>query len=137
MSQECLYSGGDHLNIIKSVSNKIGEMTELKFPAFGSIYFHDAPIDPALKVELGNDFCIGPHCGSVLWNYGLGESDLYRSSGHDQGPCALSAVSQHLDRLLTAVTRENLTRLCCRARGLGPLSHSRRLFQCQDAVVLG
>lgn len=101
-------SGVDHLHIVKSVSNMIGEMSALEFPAFGSIYFHDAPIDPTLKVTLEDDFCIGPHCGSVFWNCGVGEASLYRNNGHDQGPCTFSVVSDHLGNSLLTITRENL-----------------------------
>jgi hypothetical protein len=80
----------DHLQIVKSVSNMIGQMTELEFPAFGSIYFRDAPIDPALKIKFDNGFCIGPHCGPVFWNCGPGETALYGNSGYDHGPCELN-----------------------------------------------
>ena len=70
-------SGVDHLQIVKSISNMIGQMTALEFPAFGSIYFQDAPIDPTSKIKLEDGFCIGPHCSPGFWNCGVGENALY------------------------------------------------------------
>ncbi|KAI7353314.1 hypothetical protein KC354_g11649 [Hortaea werneckii] len=64
----------------------IGQMTSLEFPAVGSIYFQDALLDPALKIQFKDGFCIGPHCGSVYWNCGPGESSLYGNYGYDYGP---------------------------------------------------
>jgi hypothetical protein len=61
-------SSSEHLQIIKSISDMIGQMAALEFPAFGSIYFQDAPIDPTLSISLDGGFCIGPHCNPVLWN---------------------------------------------------------------------
>jgi hypothetical protein len=81
-------SSTEHLQIIKIISDMIGQMAALGFPAFGSIYFQDAPIDPALKISLEDGFCIGPHCDPVLWNCSPGESELYgNSGGQSQGPC--------------------------------------------------
>ncbi|KAI7158051.1 hypothetical protein KC349_g5143 [Hortaea werneckii] len=64
----------------------MGQMTSLEFPAFGSIYFQDIPLDPALKIQFEDGFCIGPHCGSVYWNCGPDESSLYGNYGYDHGP---------------------------------------------------
>ena len=35
---------------------------EIEFPAYGSLYFADAPLDSASTLPLARDFCIGPHC---------------------------------------------------------------------------
>jgi hypothetical protein len=59
-------SSTEHLQTIKSISDMIGQMTALEFPAFGSIHFQDAPIDPALKIYFDDGFCIGPSCNPVL-----------------------------------------------------------------------
>ncbi|KAI7028389.1 hypothetical protein KC355_g1 [Hortaea werneckii] len=75
-----------HLQVIQSISRMIGQMTSPEFPAFGSIYFQDAPLDPALKIQFKDGFCIGPHCGSVYWNCGPSESSLYGNYGYDHGP---------------------------------------------------
>ncbi|KAI7085373.1 hypothetical protein KC356_g5914 [Hortaea werneckii] len=75
-----------HLQVVQSISRMIGQMTNLEFLAFGSIYFQDAPLDPASKIELQDGFCIGPHCGPVYWNCSSGEGRLYGNDGYDQGP---------------------------------------------------
>ncbi|RMY88948.1 hypothetical protein D0862_10320, partial [Hortaea werneckii] len=75
-----------HLEVIQSISRMIGQMTKLGFPAFGSIYFQDAPVDAALKIMFEDGFCIGPHCGPVYWNCSPGEGSLYGNRGYDHGP---------------------------------------------------
>jgi hypothetical protein len=80
-------SSSEHLRIIKSISEMIGQMAALEFPAFGSIYFRDAPINSTLKIELDDGFCIGPSCSPVLWNCRPGEADVYGNNGRDHGPC--------------------------------------------------
>jgi hypothetical protein len=52
---------------VKSAATMLKEMAKLQFPAYGSLYFTDAPISPSLKLDLSNGFCIGPHCGSLYW----------------------------------------------------------------------
>ncbi|KAI7210387.1 hypothetical protein KC333_g8259 [Hortaea werneckii] len=79
-------SSFQHLQVIQSISRMIGQMTSLEFPAFGSIYFQDAPLDPASKIPFEDGFCIGPHCGSVYWNCGPSENSLYGNYGYDHGP---------------------------------------------------
>ncbi|RMZ30115.1 hypothetical protein D0859_05782 [Hortaea werneckii] len=75
-----------HLAVIQSISRMIGQMTNLKFPAFGSIYFQDAPVEPAMKFTFEDGFCIGPHCGPVYWNCSPGEGSLYGNNGYDHDP---------------------------------------------------
>ncbi|KAI6812133.1 hypothetical protein KC352_g3960 [Hortaea werneckii] len=75
-----------HLQVIQSISRMIGQMTSLEFPASGSIYFQDAPLDAASKIQLEDGFCIGPHCGPVYWNCSPGEGRLYGNDGYEQGP---------------------------------------------------
>lgn len=59
----------------------------LKFPPFGSVYFQDAPIDPALKTTFEDEFCIVPHCDPIYWNCGPGQSSLCGKYSYDHGPC--------------------------------------------------
>lgn len=80
-------SSTEHLQIVKSISDMIGQMAALEFPALGSIYFQDAPIDPGQKIDLEDGFCIGPHCDPVRWNCSPGESKIYENSGQSHGPC--------------------------------------------------
>ncbi|KAF1943980.1 kinase subdomain-containing protein [Clathrospora elynae] len=52
---------------VKSAAILVKEMAKLQFPAYGSLYFADAPINPSLKLDLSNGLCIGPHCATKNW----------------------------------------------------------------------
>ncbi|KAI9685875.1 MAG: hypothetical protein M1822_004153 [Bathelium mastoideum] len=64
----------------------VKEMAKLQFPAYGSLYFADAPIDPSSKVDLRNGFCIGPHCATQYWCLGPKESRFYTRRKPNRGP---------------------------------------------------
>lgn len=77
-----------HMLCTKALSFKLSEMTKLDFPAYGNIYFADAPIEGAsLKIPLEDGFCIGPYCSPLFWNCGAGELELYGESSPNRGPC--------------------------------------------------
>ncbi|KAM3501017.1 hypothetical protein MY10362_005901 [Beauveria mimosiformis] len=61
-------------------------LASLNFPAYGSLYFSDAPIESNLKIPLDHGFCIGPNCNSVFWNRNPGELELYGGSSPNCGP---------------------------------------------------
>ncbi|KAJ5382009.1 uncharacterized protein N7496_004437 [Penicillium cataractarum] len=75
-----------HMLCTKALSLAMKEMASLDFPAYGSLYFSDAPLDSARKIHLEKSFCIGPHCGSIYWNRGPREIELYGDSSPDCGP---------------------------------------------------
>ncbi|KAI1976664.1 hypothetical protein LOZ54_006603 [Ophidiomyces ophidiicola] len=76
-----------HMLCTKALSFKLSELASLDFPAYGSIYFADAPIDVAsLKIPLEDGFCIGPYCSPLFWNLGAGEPELYGESSPNRGP---------------------------------------------------
>jgi hypothetical protein len=79
-----------HMLCTKALSLKIREMASLDFPAFGSLYFADAPIDQSRKVNLEQGFCVGPHCSAVFWNCNPGEPELYGGPSPNCGPCKLA-----------------------------------------------
>ncbi|KAB8356564.1 hypothetical protein FH972_024146 [Carpinus fangiana] len=56
-----------HMLCVKALTQLTREMCQLQFPAYGSIYFNDAPIPEASKIDLGNGFCLGPYCGTPAW----------------------------------------------------------------------
>ncbi|KAB8200234.1 hypothetical protein BDV34DRAFT_217358 [Aspergillus parasiticus] len=57
-----------HILCTKAISFLIKEMAALDFPAFGSLYFSDSPIDQSKKVPLQDErFCIGPSCSPIFW----------------------------------------------------------------------
>jgi hypothetical protein len=59
-----------HMLCTKALSLKLHEMASLDFPAYGNIYFADAPIeDASLKIPLENGFCMAPiaiHCFGIV-----------------------------------------------------------------------
>ncbi|KAF2499208.1 hypothetical protein BU16DRAFT_603172 [Lophium mytilinum] len=51
-----------HMLCVKKVASIVVEMANPPFPAYGSLYLADAPINPKLKIGFTEGFCIGPHC---------------------------------------------------------------------------
>ncbi|PGH01066.1 hypothetical protein AJ79_08036 [Helicocarpus griseus UAMH5409] len=78
-----------HMLCTKESSLRIKEMASLDFPAFGNIYFADAPVAKNLKIPLEDGFCIEPYCSPLFWNCGAGEAELYKGGNTNRGPsCA-------------------------------------------------
>lgn len=75
-----------HMLCTKAISLQIKEMASLNFPAFGSLYFLDAPIHESKKIPIDNKFCIGPHCSPVFWHCNPGELELYGGPSPNCGP---------------------------------------------------
>ncbi|EDN08148.1 predicted protein [Histoplasma mississippiense (nom. inval.)] len=75
-----------HMLCTKTLSLAIKKMASLDFPAYGSLYFSDAPIDPNKKVPFEQGFCIGPNCSPVFWNRNPGELELYGGPSPNCGP---------------------------------------------------
>jgi hypothetical protein len=80
-------SGDQQIRCIDAIYRKVKEMVDVKFPAYGSLYFVDAPLNSASKQPLDQKFCIGPHCGAMYWNCNVGESRYYHNTKPNQGPC--------------------------------------------------
>ena len=57
-----------HMLSTKALSLMMKKMASLDFPAYGSLYFSNAPLDSHLKITLEEGYCIGPHCSPVFWN---------------------------------------------------------------------
>ena len=38
------------------------QMADIEFPAYGSLYFEDAPLVDNLKIPFTDSYCMGPHC---------------------------------------------------------------------------
>ncbi|KAB8356463.1 hypothetical protein FH972_024046 [Carpinus fangiana] len=79
---------------VRTLSLLVKEMAELKFPTYGSIYFSDAPIPSSSKIDLGNGFCLGPHCGYPAW------------------PCHPRNLTALLNRLSTTGPHRDLESYC-------------------------
>jgi len=75
---------------IRAIFTNIQQIAAIKFPAYGSLYFAEIPIDSASKVLIAQGFCIGPHCGTRYWDCSIGEARYYNSIKPNRGPCEFS-----------------------------------------------
>ena len=86
----------------------------LEFPAYGSLYFSDGPLESHMKVPFEQGFCIGPHCSPDFWNRNPEELELcFNPSNYCHTTWVWSAMStrQVLVRLSACWTELN-----CRTR---------------------
>ena len=83
-------SGEQKIACIRAISTNIQQITALKFPAYGSLYFANFHIDSASKVPLTRGLCVGPHCGNRYWDCNVGEARYYTSIKPNRGPCTFS-----------------------------------------------
>ncbi|KAG9234943.1 kinase-like domain-containing protein [Amylocarpus encephaloides] len=74
-----------HMLCVQKVASMVTEMVKLPFPAYGSLYFADAPIDPKTKIEFAEGFCIGPHCGTQYWDCNAEEARFYKERPLTEG----------------------------------------------------
>jgi hypothetical protein len=64
---------GVQIECIRNITEKIAEMTRLKFSAFGSLYLRDSAVgeeakvvvDEESQVVVDGEFCIGPSCAKT------------------------------------------------------------------------
>ncbi|GAB1206408.1 hypothetical protein APSETT445_005095 [Aspergillus pseudonomiae] len=78
-------AGDQRVKCIDAIYRKMKEMVDLRFPAFGSLYFANSPNLGGVH-PLDEDFCIGPHCGTRYWDCNVGEQRHYHSVQPNQGP---------------------------------------------------
>ncbi len=78
-----------HVSCVKNLGSLVKQMHSLKFPAYGSIYFADAPVGDAKCVKLTANLCIGPHCDNRYWPCLPGEPRFYDRTPPNHGPCRL------------------------------------------------
>jgi hypothetical protein len=80
---------GVQIECIRKITEKIAEMTRLKFSAFGSLYLRDSAVEEEGNVVVDGEFCIGPSCSKTYWDCTPGEGRWYGSEAPDHGPCKL------------------------------------------------
>lgn len=68
-------SGEQRISCIHAISTNVQQITAIKFPAYGSLYFDNRSIESASKVPLAQGFCIGPHCGTRYWECNIVKRD--------------------------------------------------------------
>ncbi|KAB8235854.1 kinase-like domain-containing protein [Aspergillus alliaceus] len=78
-------AGDQRVKCIDAIYRKMKELVDLRFPAFGSLYFAK-PHDFGGTYPLDKEFCIGPHCGTRYWDCSVGEQRYYHSVEPNQGP---------------------------------------------------
>lgn len=85
-------AGDQQIRCIDAIYQKLKEMVDIEFSAYGSLYFVDSPLDSATTQPLGQGFCIGPHCGPIFWNCNTGAHKYYHKIKPNQGPCKFSSL---------------------------------------------
>lgn len=76
-----------HIKLLRSISPIMQEMGSLTFPAYGSIYFTEAPFSADLGIKLPGGFQIGPHCATMYWDCSVGEKRYNHWRTPSRGPC--------------------------------------------------
>ncbi|RAL04168.1 uncharacterized protein BO80DRAFT_348561 [Aspergillus ibericus CBS 121593] len=61
-------AGDQRVKCIDAIYRKIKEVVNLRFPAFGSLYFANSPVCSDNKYAVDEEFCIGTHCGTRYWD---------------------------------------------------------------------
>ncbi|KAL3254655.1 hypothetical protein ABHI18_008825, partial [Aspergillus niger] len=79
-------NSAQHMLCTKALSMVIKQMASLDFPAYGSLYFSNVPLEAHLQIPFEQGFCIGPHCSPIFWNRNPGEVELYGSPSPNCGP---------------------------------------------------
>jgi hypothetical protein len=89
-------SGGQKVRCIDAIYRKLREMTDINFPAYGSLYFSTASLGSFSRLPLNGGFCLGPHCGTIYWD--CGERRYYQHTIPNQGPCEsiLTSILQNM-----------------------------------------
>ncbi|KAJ5086934.1 hypothetical protein NUU61_008241 [Penicillium alfredii] len=75
-----------HMLCTKMLSLAMKNLASLDFPAYGSLYFSDGPLESHMKIPLEQGFCVGPYCSPVFWNRNPGELELYGGPSPNCGP---------------------------------------------------
>ncbi|PGH15057.1 hypothetical protein AJ80_05682 [Polytolypa hystricis UAMH7299] len=85
---------------IDAIYQNVKEMVDIEFPAFGSLYLVDSPLDPSHRQPSDELFCIGPHCGSRYWDCNVGEPRYYHNTKPNHGP--RTNLEEYCDGLIDA-----------------------------------
>ncbi|KAI1126050.1 kinase-like domain-containing protein [Nemania abortiva] len=89
-----------HMLCVKNLTKLVKQMNDMEFPAYGSIFFCDGPIDTASYVQLTDEFCIGPSCDSRYWPCIPGDQRFYTRKPPNRGPW--NSFNQYRQALLDA-----------------------------------
>lgn len=80
-------SGVQQIDCIQAISINIQQIAAVNFPAYGSLYFADAPLESISALPLTQAYCIGPHCGTRYWDCNAEDVRYYNWTKPNRGPC--------------------------------------------------
>lgn len=80
-------AGDQKIRCINAIYQAIKDVANVRFPAYGSLYHNDMDLNFTTKVPVDQDFCIGPHCGVIYWDYKPTEPRCRQNVRRNQGPC--------------------------------------------------
>lgn len=80
---------GDQTRCVQAICQKLKDLVDLTFPAYGSLCFANSPYLTATELPSDPAFCIGPHCGAMYWDCNVGQPRYYHNINPNQGPCKL------------------------------------------------
>lgn len=83
----------EQIRCIDAVYQKLKELLDLQFPAYGSLYLADSSYIAATGLPLDHEFSIGPHCGAMYWDCNIGQPKFYHTVKPNHGPCRLRYTS--------------------------------------------
>lgn len=80
-------AGEQKIMCIKGIYQKMKEIANVEFPAYGSLYHNNMGLSFTAKVPLDEEFCIGPHCGGMYWDCNPTEPRYPQNTRPNHGPC--------------------------------------------------
>ncbi len=103
-------AGDQKIRCIKAIYQKIKEIANVEFPAYGSLYHANAGLSLTAKIPLDQDFCVGPHCGGMYWDCNPIEPRYYQNTRPNHGPCKYILFSVY--QLLMSLQGSDLLEYC-------------------------
>lgn len=80
-------TGPQRVGCINSIFQKMKQLQDLEFPAYGSLYFHEEiSLVSTKKFDLDCGICLSQYCGIGYW-----DSDSTSRAPIHRGPCKLSS----------------------------------------------
>ena len=76
------------IKTVGSICRNIMQISTLEYPAYGSLYFSDAPFLQGLQTfAVNSQFCVGPSCRVAYWNCDVADLKYHHYAKPNQGPC--------------------------------------------------
>lgn len=77
------------MRCIKAIASNIKQWAALDFPAYGSLYFTNNPVDPTLTIPVSEGYSLGPSCRTRYWHCSVGDVRYYTLTRPNRGPCKI------------------------------------------------